>query len=453
MDLALTKKLTLKEKLGYFLAASFEVHTVYINGFLIVFMTDIIGTPAWVAGAIFLGCRLFDAFNDPFMGMMADSTKPKKVGKYRFWMFVGAPIMWISGSLCFLKVGGSVAAGSLFAGIMYLFYGISSTMFQVPYGAMLPAMTSDANERTTLGSLRELCSGILSVILGAVVTPVILRFGNGEMNSRGYQYGALIFISIGSMLLLIGTYMLKERNITTPAEKFSLKSQMGVVIQNKHLVSLILALFFAMLGSISKTVFAAYFGKNYLQDPKLISTLLSSHSIMTVLLLPTVPFLLKRFKKKSLMIVGVLCSVLSGVLLIFAQKNITLIVIGYLLGGVQRAYLIAVIWSVLPDLIDYSELKTGIRANGLVFALAPFVIKAASAIITQTAGIILSAVGYDGTLQVQTANVQQGIYWANCLIPLLFSSVALMLLIFGYRYTPEMVKDTTEKLAQKRIQS
>ena len=443
-------KLSFKEQLGYFLAASFEVYATFVNGFLIVFMTDIVGTPAWIAGAIFLACRLFDAINDPMMGLMADATKPRKIGKYRLWLFIGAPLIWIFSSLCFINIGGTVARASIFCGVMYLGYGVAATIYQVPYGAMLPAMTNDPAERAMLGSLREFCSGIIAVILSAAIVPVILRFGGGQMNAVGYRNAAFLFCTIGFILLVIGAVLLKERNIVTSHAKFSLKKQMHAFTQNSYLICLILALFFAMLGSISKTVFAAYFGNHYLQNPKLISTLLSSHSIMTVVLLPTVPLLLRKIEKKTLMTVGLLCSVLSGIVLIFAEKNITAIVIGYLLGGVQRAYLIAVIWAVLPDLIDYSEWKVGIRANGLVFALAPFVIKAASAITTQMSGVILSALGYNGLIPVQPVHVQQGIYWANCMIPLVFSVLALALLVFGYRYTPEMAKKVAAELPEKR---
>jgi sugar (glycoside-pentoside-hexuronide) transporter len=444
------KQLSFKENLGYFLAASFEVYATFVNGFLIVFMTDIIGTPAWIAGAIFLACRLFDAINDPMMGLLADATKPRKIGKYRLWLFIGAPLTWLFSSFCFVAIGGSVTRSSVFCGLMYLGYGVAATIYQVPYGAMLPAMTTNPGERATLGSLREFCSGIIAVILSAVIVPVILYFGNGEMNAAGYRNSAFLFCFIGFVLLWIGALLLKERNIVTSSAKFSLKRQMHAFTQNKYLICLILALFFAMLGSISKTVFAAYFGRHYLQNTRLISTLLSSHSIMTVLLLPTVPLLLKKFQKKTLMVIGLVCSVLSGIVLIFAQKDITLIVTGYLLGGVQRAYLIAVIWAVLPDLIDYSEWKVGIRANGLVFALAPFVIKAASAIMTQMTGIVLSSLGYVGTQPVQAESVQVGIYWANCLIPLIFASIALLLLVFGYKYTPEMARQVANELPEKR---
>jgi sugar (glycoside-pentoside-hexuronide) transporter len=453
MDNIHEKQLSLRENIGYFLAASFEVYATFVNGFLIVFMTDIVGTPAWIAGAIFLACRMFDALNDPAMGLLADATKPRKIGKYRLWLFIGAPLIWIFSSLCFINIGGSVARASIFCGLMYLGYGVSATIYQVPYGAMLPAMTTNPSERTNLGSLRELCSGVIAVILSACIVPVIMYFGQGSMNAKGYSRAAFLFCTIGFGLLMLGATMLKERNIVSLNAKFNLKKQMGALTQNRHLMCLIIALFLAMLGSISKTVFAAYFGRHYLQNPKLISTLLSSHSIMTVVLLPTVPLLLKKLKKKTLMTTGLLCSVLSGVILIFAQKNIVLIVLGYLLGGVQRAYLIAVIWATLPDLIDYGEWKLGVRANGLVFALAPFVIKAASAITTQMAGVILSAIGYNGTLPSQPVFVQNGIYWANCLIPLVFASLALLILVAGYRYTPEMAMQVMAELSEKRKQA
>ena len=181
-----------------------------ISMYLIFYMTDVIYVPTailWRITAIVLAARIFDACNDPFMGLIVDNTKTK-FGKFKPWIAFGAFTSGILTILLFtdFKIqGGAYAA--VFA-VIYLLWGMAFTTNDISYWSMLPALSVDQKEREKIGAFARICAnvGLFSVVAGLVPVTKILGNKVGSL-AKGYTVFAIIvvlIIWIGQKITLIG---------------------------------------------------------------------------------------------------------------------------------------------------------------------------------------------------------------------------------------------------------
>jgi Na+/melibiose symporter-like transporter len=172
-----TQKLSITEKVGYSLgdsAANFIFQTVMM--FLMFFYTDILGISAAVAGTIFLATRIFDAFNDPMMGAIADRTNTRW-GKFRPWVLISAIPFGVIGVLMFTAPNFSGMGKIIYAFITYNLMMIIYTINNVPYCAMTGVLTGDSIERTGLAQYRFIFAMLATLAVQSLSIPLVNYLG------------------------------------------------------------------------------------------------------------------------------------------------------------------------------------------------------------------------------------------------------------------------------------
>jgi len=172
-----TQKLSIVEKVGYSLgdsAANFIFQTVMM--FLMFFYTDVLGISPAIAGLIFLATRIFDAFNDPMMGAIADRTNTRW-GKFRPWVLITAVPFGVIGILMFTAPNLSAMNKIIYAFITYNLMMIIYTINNVPYCALTGVLTGDSIERTGLASYRFIFAMLATLAVQSLSIPLVNRLG------------------------------------------------------------------------------------------------------------------------------------------------------------------------------------------------------------------------------------------------------------------------------------
>lgn len=146
--------------------------------YILYYYQDIMGVSAWVMGIILLIARVFDAFNDPIMGVLVAKTKTRW-GKFRPWLFIGTLTNAIILYLMFaapptLKGSGLVA----YAAAFYILWGVTYTMMDIPYWSMVPAFTESGKERENLSALARTCAGVGSAIVTIITVLAVTNIGS-----------------------------------------------------------------------------------------------------------------------------------------------------------------------------------------------------------------------------------------------------------------------------------
>ena len=174
-----TKKgLTGKEKFAYGIGAVGKDMVYMLSAsYILYYFQDIMKTSAIAMGVILLVARVFDAFNDPIMGVVVAKTKTKW-GKFRPWLMIGtitnAVILFLMFAAPPTLDGKGLVA---YAAVFYILWGVTYTMMDIPYWSMIPAFTEGGKEREGLSALARSCAGVGSALVTIFTVMAVTAIG------------------------------------------------------------------------------------------------------------------------------------------------------------------------------------------------------------------------------------------------------------------------------------
>ena len=367
-----------------------------IGSYLTVFMTDAIGFNALAVAFLMLGARIFDALNDPIMGSIVDRTRTKwgKCRPYMKWMAFPIAIMT---AICFLpwypKNDGGFAAIS----VMYVIWGMVYTVADVPYWGLSTAMSNDTYRRGNLLTIARLfCTAGAGIV--TVITPIITDnmtkgldpAAKGDMLKWIYFVIAIICCVIALPLFYLGFKNTKERNVTEENPP-SLGHNLKLLFKNKPLMLIVLS----GIGGAARMLFTytggLYFAK-YIMDKE------SMYSLFTMAIVPggliaslLVPWCTKKFGKKNTYIwshiVGGVAMLIAFIVGIACDRGAytstattVVLLIALVIAGIPSGFGNIITYAMIGDTVEYLELKTGERAEGICFAMQTLINKIGMAV-------------------------------------------------------------------------
>lgn len=430
MDNNKTKKLSLSTKISYGagdLASQFIWS--FISSYLMIFYTDVALLPTAAISAIFLGARIWDAINDPMMGAIAERTKSKH-GRFRPYLLFGTPALILFYILCFTvpEFGGNMTAKVIYAAVTYVILGMLYTAVNLPYGALMTVMTTDMDDRSDLSTYRMLGSNIGSLILSAVSLPLILYFGGGNQSKPlGYTMTAIILGVIACPLFYLVFFKCKETvHVAKDKTEVPIRESFKACI-NRPFLCLFALNSLALVGKFGQAGVAMYYYTYVLQRSDLAAILMVLLNGSTALGIFLFARFSKRFGKKNTTIVSFLLAGLFQIAIFFVNyDNVTMVMFFTVCTGLTR-FGLPVATAMLADVIDYTEAKTGIRADGTAYSVYSFGTKLSSALVGSVGVILLARVGYvANAVQTEQAmrginmvvNILPGVCWLIALIPL-----------------------------------
>lgn len=379
-----------------------------ISMFLIVYLTDILDVPnnvLWWINSIMLACRVFDALNDPVMGVVVDNTRTRW-GKFKPWIAFGALMSGIITVLLFTDFGLHNAQFIVAFGILYLFWGVAFTTNDISYWSMLPSLSTDQKEREKIGALARIFAnvGLFAVVAG--IEPITQALGNalGSMEKAYFAFaiGIVAIMWIGQLITLFGV---KEQKVFKPEETTTLKGMITAIFKNDQLLFTAIAMVLFMIGYVTTTSFGWYYFKYAYGDAGMYSIFAAILGVSQILGLAVFPLFSKRFSRRALYTGGTALMVLGYIIFFFAPMNMLVIGPAGILLFVGQSFVQLLILMFLADTVEYGQWKLGKRNESVTFALQPFINKMGGAVAGWVVGAtaIISGIN-DAEKIVENAN-------------------------------------------------
>ena len=365
-----------------------------VSMYLMFYLTDVLCLPDdtlwWVTG-IMLAARVFDAFNDPVMGVIVDNTHTK-YGKFKPWICIGAVLVSIFTILLFTDFGLTGSAYVLVFAVIYLFWGISFTMNDISYWSMLPTLSQDQHEKEQIGSVARICAniGLFSVV--SLIVPITEMLGNmvGSLQ-KGYLLLAIIIVVIMLVFQSITVFGVKEPKLATEkTESTSLKELVRIIFQNDQLFVTAIAMALFMIGYCTTTNFGLYYFKYVYGDEGMYSIFAVILGVSQIVALVIFPKLAERFPRKKLYFVATMM-VLAGYIVFFFSPTNTMMFIGIagVLLFVGQAFIQVMMLMFLTDSVEYGAWKFKKRNDSVSFSLQPFINKMGGAVASGITGAVV----------------------------------------------------------------
>ena len=429
----------LRDKLGYMFGDFGNDFTFILSSsFLLKFYTDIMGVPAAVVGVIMMIARFVDAFTDVTMGRICDRSKMTPVGKFKPWIRrMCAPVAIAS----FLIYQSGLAdmpmafkIGYLF--VTYILWGsIFYTSINIPYGSMASAISAEPGDRQSLSTFRSMGATLAGVVIGAGV-PMLAYNENSEMVGSRFTLIAGVFSVLAVACYLLCYYMTTER-VKPEVDQEAVKNNSVIkmfknAVKNRALISIIAASIVMLLAQLTMQSMANYVFPNFYRNTtaQSASPLLMMVGMMLAAVLSKP--LANQFGKAEVSVASnALATAVCIVLFILRPENVWVYVAFQTLCWLGLGIFTMMSWALITDVIDYSELKNGIREDGSVYALYSFARKLGQAASAGLSGALLTLIGYTDTTAFDTG-VVNGIYNISTLVPALGFGLLAAILWFWY---------------------
>ena len=158
-------ELTLKQKTAFGIGAVGKDMVYALSAsYVMYYYQDVLGLSASFVGVVLMAARFFDAFNDPFMGVLVAKTRTRW-GRFRPWIFSGTLLNALVLYALFAAPVLDEAALMVYFSVVYILWGVTYTMMDIPYWSMIPAVTRTPKDRENLSMVGRTCAGVGSALI------------------------------------------------------------------------------------------------------------------------------------------------------------------------------------------------------------------------------------------------------------------------------------------------
>lgn len=455
----------LTEKIGYgFGDMASSMFWKLFGAYLMIFYTDVFGLPAAVVGTMFLITRVWDSLFDPIVGVVADRTHTRW-GKFRpYLLWLAIPFAGI-GVLTFITPSFGETGKLLYAYVTYSLMMMIYSAINVPYASLLGVISPLPKDRNTLSTYRMVFAYIGSFIALLLFMPMVHYFSGDSKALEDQQHGwtmAVVVIAVLCALLFYGCFAwTKERVKPIKEKQGSLKDDVKDLLHNKPWWILLGAGVSALVFNSIRDGATVYYFKYFIVEEDYanvslfgISFVLSglylavgqAANIVGVIL--AAPLSNRIGKKKTYMASMAIATVLSVIFFWFDKTDLALIFTFQVLISVCAGSIFPLLWSMYADCADYSELKTGNRATGLIFSSSSMSQKFGWAIGTAITGWLLGFFGFQANT-VQSEEAISGIKMFLSLLPAIGTLLSVFFIAL-YPLSETRMKQITTQLEEKR---
>jgi melibiose permease/lactose/raffinose/galactose permease len=362
-----------------------------VTMYLIYYLTDVLRVSApelLAANFIIVAARIFDAFNDPFMGVLVDNTKTR-FGKFKPWIFIGAVLSGFFTQALFSPPTGNFI---LYFAVVYILWGITYTANDIAYWSQLPALSQDPKEREKIGSIARIFAnaGLFFTVSG--IAPITNAFAKiaGSLQ-KGFFYFAILVVSVMQVGQLISLFGVKEPK-TVNQPKTNLKELVTIIIKNDQLLITGISIALFMIGYLTTTGFGIYYFKYIYGDEGMYSIFAVVLGVSQIGALAAFPFVSRFFSREKIFAASIALVCAGYAVFFFASDMLAIGIAGVLIFvGESSIQLLTLMF--LSDSVDYGHWKFGKRNDSASFSISPFVNKFGGAIASGVSGGVVLVSG------------------------------------------------------------
>jgi len=410
--------LSFKEKVAYGMGdAGCNMIGGAIMLFLNYFYTDVFGLAPALVGVLLLSLLIIDAVTDPIMGAIADRTTTGW-GRFRpYLLWISVPYFLFS-VLMFTTPEWSYNSKVIYAFVTYFLMSLTYTAINIPYCSLGGVITADPHERVACQSYRFFMVGIATLILSSTLLPMADFFGGAD-KAKGYQMSMGVMAIIALFMFLFCFSSVKERIQPAVPSKHALKSDLKDVWKNDQWVRILLLTFCNVCPGFIRMAATMYYVTWVMGQSTHFATLFISLGVVGMMLGSVLAKLLtdRWCKLKVFFWTNIVLAIFSCAFYFFDPKATVTIVVLYVLLNILHQIPSPLHWSLMADVDDYGEWKTGKRITGISFSGNIFFLKLGLAIAGAMVGFLLSWYGYDAGAKAQSADAINGIVLLFTVIP------------------------------------
>ena len=455
-------KLTASQKAAFGIGAVGKDMVYALSAsYVMYYYQDVLGLSATFVGLILMIARVFDALNDPFMGVLVAKTR-SKWGRFRPWILSGTVLNALVLYALFAAPVLEGAGMMVYFSVVYILWGVTYTMMDIPYWSMIPAVTSTPADRENLSVVGRTCAGVGSALI-AMFTMLLVGALGGSSERAGFRYVALIVAAIFVVTEIICCAKMKE-NTNTEMKTASVGEMFKALFSNDQAIVVVLTIVLINSALYLTSNFVIYFfkydfgGEGWKASYTLFSTIGGAAQILGMMVL--YPLLRKKLSNTgvfNLSLVLALCG--YGLLLVlclvgFSGNLIALCVPGIVVFACNG--MLSVLTTLfLSNSVDYGEMKTGRREESVIFSMQTFVVKAASGVAVFLTGIGLDLIGLVGNTEetgpvaAQSAGTLMGLRLMMTVLPMVVLAVALALFRKKFLLTDEKAAQISQELKER----
>lgn len=442
-------KIKMREKLSFAMAnfGNIPVMTL-INGYLLIFYTNICGLSPAACATLFLIARFLDAINDPLVGFIIDHLPTRKMGHFRPTLILGTILCSANFLLLWFGPMLSTSGKLAIAYVSYILLGVLFPVMDISLNSLLPVMTEDMKERNSLSTIKGLAYVIGALVIG-VAAPLIL---GDTSNKQGYINLVLIMTAVIFFFSIIGTMGVKERVKPQMENSYSVKELFKILSQKPVYITFLAVLLYS-IGSNIVNAANTYFYTYIFEDLTLASiiTLITCVAVFPATMV--IGNLIGRFGKKKMYAIGLALAGLAPIIRLLDVRSIPLLIVSVLIAGIGAGFAAPLNYGIQADNTDYIEVSMGIRAEGAVASLSSFVSKCAMGIGGAIPGYLLQLAGFDSKAAVQNDDVINVIVLCVLILPAIVNVVAIVIFSKGYPITKEKLNEQICLMREKRSKS
>ncbi len=455
-------ELTFKQKAAYGIGAVGKDMVYALSAsYAMYFYQDVLGLSATFVGLILMIARIFDAANDPFMGILVAKTN-SRWGRFRPWLFSGTILNAVVLYALFAAPDLSRAGLMVYFTIVYILWGVTYTMMDIPYWSMIPAVTKTSAERENLSVVGRTCAGVGSALI-AMFTMLLVGALGGDSERTGFRWVALIVAVIFVVSEVLCCIYFKEKS-QTKMQTAGVKDMFKALFRNDQALVVVLSIVLINSALYLTSNFVIYFfkydfgGVNWKGDYTLFSTVGGAAQILGMMVL--YPLLRKKLSSTQVFTVSLITGIAAYALLLVEcllgfSASLPLLLIPGVLIFACNGMLSVLTTLFLSNSVDYGQLKTGRREESVIFSMQTFVVKAASGVAVFLAGIGLDIIGLQGNtdevgpIAERSAGTLLGLRLMMTILPMIVLVVALLLFRRKFKLTDERVTEIAEELKLK----
>jgi melibiose permease len=432
-----------------------DVVYMLIASYLLYYYNVVLGVNSVFIGTVMMAARIFDAFNDPFMGIIVAKTKTKW-GKFRPWIFAGTVLNAVTIYALYATPSSMAESGQrIWLTVFYFAWGITYTLMDIPFWSMIPAITEPGGEREQLTSLARTCSGIgdaIPTVLTMTVVPILSASTVVADYRIGFKWWALIISVVFVISEAVCVVAVPEKPMDHDMKTTKVGEMFKSLFKNDQAMTVVVSIILVYTALNICGNLVLYFFQFDVGNEGAYSVFAAVAFAMQVLAMMVIPLLRKKFSKAQLFVSGFIIQILGFFVILFmAYTNLytpenwqilcipgTLIYVGYgMLNVIMTIF--------LSDSVDYGEVKNGTRDESVIFSMQTFTVKLASGIAVFLAGLVVDWIHLDTDAEVQTFATLQGLrMWMT--IP------SVLLLIIGIIVFKKCYKLNDEKMEEIKRQ-
>ena len=453
-----TKKLSGGEKFAYGIGAVGKDMVYMLSAaYILYYYQDVMGVSAIAMGIILAVARVFDAFNDPIMGILVAKTKTRW-GKFRPWLMIGtltnAVVLFLMFSAPPSLSGNGLVA---YAAVTYILWGVTYTMMDIPYWSMVPAFTEAGKEREGLSALARSCAGVGSAIISIVTVMAVSALGHAfgtdaDYERIGYRLVALIVAVTFVVFITVTCTVIKEKS-SVQMESASVKDMFKALIQNDQAMTMVIAIVMINTALYITQNLLIYFFKydfspaDWEGNYTLFSTCGGAFQILAMMLL--FPLLRKFMNSMKLFAVSFGMAMAGYVMILIisatGSQNVYLLLIPAFLIMAAVGMLNVIVTVFLANTVDYGEWKNGRRDESVIFSMQTFVVKLASGFSALVASIVLTVFHIKkdetGVLSVLTDGQRVALRGCMTILPIVVLVIGFVVFKRHYFLTDEKLEE------------